>query len=56
MLISLLIAKGDGASAIKKIKATTELEVGQLLRVLCMNNADEFTIKEFVAYCTDEGI
>jgi hypothetical protein len=56
MWLTLLLAMGDTASAIKAIKAATELEVGWPLNVLRTNNDREFTVKEFTAYCSDEGV
>jgi hypothetical protein len=56
MGLTLLSAKGDVASMIKAIKAAAELEVGCSLRAQRTNNGDELTVKEFTAYCADEGV
>jgi hypothetical protein len=52
MWLTLLSTKGDAASVIKVIKATTGLEVGRSLRVLKTDNGGEFTVKEFATYCS----
>jgi transposase InsO family protein len=52
----LLSSKDAAAYAIKKVQAEAEKESGHKLRVLHTNNSGEFTITEFAAYCTDEGI
>jgi hypothetical protein len=56
MWIKIIFAKVDTTSSIKEIKAATEIEVERLLWVLRTDNNGEFTIKEFIAYCTNEGI
>jgi transposase InsO family protein len=56
MWLKLLTAKSDAVAAIKEIKAATELKAGCLLRVLRTDNGGEFTTKEFMAYCANEGI
>jgi transposase InsO family protein len=56
MWLTLITAKSDAASAIKKVKSAAELEVGRPLRVLRTDNGGEFTAKEFAAYCADEGV
>jgi transposase InsO family protein len=56
MWLTLLLAKGDAASAIKAVKATAELEVGRPLCVLRTDNGGEFTAKEFIEYCSNEGV
>jgi transposase InsO family protein len=53
MWLTLLSTKGDAAST---IKVAAELEVGRPLRVVRTDNSGEFIAKEFVAYCSDEGV
>jgi transposase InsO family protein len=53
MWLTLLSTKGDVAST---IKVAAELEVGRPLRVVRTDNGGEFIAKEFVAYCSDEGV
>jgi transposase InsO family protein len=52
----LLPSKDAAADAIKKVQAEVEKESGHKLRVLRTDNGGEFTVVEFAAYCTDEGI
>jgi transposase InsO family protein len=51
----LLDTKAAAVDTIKRHQATTE-ECGRKLRVLRTDNGGEFTVAEFAAYCTDEGI
>jgi hypothetical protein len=46
MWLTLLLAKGNVALAIKAVKAAAELEVGCPLRVLRTDNGGKFTVKE----------
>jgi transposase InsO family protein len=52
----LLPSKDAIANAIKKVQAEAEKESGHKLRVLRTDNDGEFTVAEFAAYYTDEGI
>jgi IS30 family transposase len=52
----LLPSKDVASNAIRQVRATTEKESGDNLRVLCTDNGGEFTVAEFAAYCADEGI
>jgi transposase InsO family protein len=52
----LLPSKDAAAEAIKKVKMAAEVESGRKLKVLRTDNGREFTVTEFAAYCTDEGI
>jgi transposase InsO family protein len=56
MWVVLLPFKDAAADAIKKVQAEMEKESGHKLRVLHTDNGGEFTVAEFAAYCTDEGI
>jgi transposase InsO family protein len=56
MWFTLLSAKSDVASAIKKVKAAAELEVGCPLRMLRMDNDDVFTANGFATYCVNEVV
>jgi hypothetical protein len=52
----LLPSKDAAADAIKKVSAKAEKESGHKLWVLRTDNSGKFTITEFIAYHTDEGI
>jgi transposase InsO family protein len=52
----LLPSKNVATDAIKKVQAEVEKESGHKLGVLRTDNGGEFTVAEFAAYCTDEGI
>jgi IS30 family transposase len=51
----LLPSKDAAVDAIKKVQAKVE-ESGHKLQVLRTDNGGEFTVAEFTAYYTDEGI
>ena len=56
MWVMILGSKGEAADAIRRTQAAAEAESGRKLRVLRTDNGGEFTVAEFAAYCTDEGI
>jgi hypothetical protein len=52
----LLDTKAAAMDVIKRHQAAAEKECGYKLRVLCTDNGGEFTVTEFMVYCTNEGI
>jgi hypothetical protein len=52
----LLPSKDATVDAIKKVQAKAEKESGHKLQVLRIDNGGKFTVAEFAAYYTDEGI
>jgi hypothetical protein len=54
--VVLLRSKDATMDAIKKVQAEVENESGHKLWVLRTDNSGKFTVAEFAAYCTDEGI
>jgi transposase InsO family protein len=55
MWVVLLGSKGEVADAIRRAHAAAEVECGRKMRRLRTDNGGEFTVAEFVLYCTDEG-
>jgi hypothetical protein len=55
MWVVLLDTKAAATDVIKRHQAAAE-ECGYKLQVLCTNNGGEFTVTEFMVYCTNEGI
>ena len=56
MWLQLLTSKTEAAEVVKKFKARAEAESGKKLRVLWTDRGGEFTLVEFAAYCTDQGV
>jgi hypothetical protein len=56
MWLTLLEKKSDAAEAIKRFRASAELESGQRLRTLRTDRGGEFTSARFLDYCADLGI
>ena len=56
MWVALLTTKDMAADAIKHLQAVVEKQSGKKLRTLRTDNGREFTVGEFTAYCTEEGI
>jgi transposase InsO family protein len=56
MWLTLLEKKSDAAEAIKRFRASAELEFGQRLRTLHTDRGGEFTSARFLYYCADLGI
>jgi transposase InsO family protein len=56
MWVMVLGSKGEATDAIRRAQAAAEAECCRKLRVLCTDNDGEFTVAEFVSYCTDEGV
>jgi hypothetical protein len=56
MCIVVLGSKGEAANIIRRAQAAAEVKCGRKLRVLRTDNGGEFTMFEFVLYCTDEGV
>jgi transposase InsO family protein len=56
MWVVVLGNKGEAADAIRCAQAAAEAECGRKLRVLRTDSDGEFTVAEFVWYCTDEGV
>jgi hypothetical protein len=53
--ISLITTRSDVVSAVKKMKATTELGVGRPPWMLRLENSGEFMAMEFATYYVNEG-
>jgi hypothetical protein len=56
MWIKLLHTKDEAADAIRKFKASAEVESRHTLRVFRTDRGGEFTASEFMDWCTDRGI
>jgi hypothetical protein len=56
MWVVVLGSKGEVANVIRHTQTTVEVECSRKLRVLRTDNGGEFTVAEFMSYCTDEGV
>ena len=54
--MSLLVAKSDTLTAVKKFHVKVEVETGRRLRVLCTDNGGDFTSVAFEEYCAEHGV
>jgi transposase InsO family protein len=56
MWVATIPSKDHAAAAIKEIQAWVEGESDLKLRALNTDRGDEFTTREFMKYCTTEGV
>ena len=56
MWLTLLSTKDQAAEAIKRFRASVEVETGRKLRLLRTDRGGEFKVATFVEYYAEEGI
>jgi hypothetical protein len=56
MWVATIPSKGHATAAIKEIQAWVEGESNLKLKVLHIDRGGEFTVREFMKYCTTNGV